>query len=101
MEKIIDNIVTSTHDIKISDRSQIYMTGIKKITSFDNEEFLMDTNLGILLLKGEGLELVKLDTHDGNVSIKGKVNSIAYTESRESGKESIISKLFKWRLIFS
>ena len=64
MEKIIDSIVTSTHDIKISDRSQIYMTGIKKITSFDNEEFLMDTNLGILLLKGEGLELVKLDTHD-------------------------------------
>ena len=95
MEKILDNIVTSTHDIKISDRSQIYMTGIKKITSFDNEEFLMDTNLGILLLKGEGLELVKLDTHDGDVSIKGKVNSIAYAESRESGKESIISKLFK------
>lgn len=95
MEKILDSIVTSTHDVKISDRGQLYMTGIKKIDSFDNEEFLMDTALGTLLLKGEGLELVKLDTHDGNVSIKGKINSIAYSDGKKSDGENIFSKLFK------
>lgn len=95
MEKILDSIVTSTHDVKISDRSQLYMTGIKKIDSFDNEEFLMDTALGTLLLKGEGLELVKLDTHDGNVSIKGKINSIAYSDGKKADGENIFSKLFK------
>lgn len=95
MEKILDSIVTSTHDVKISDRSQLYMTGVKKIDSFDNEEFLMDTALGTLLLKGEGLELVKLDTHDGNVSIKGKINSIAYSDGKKADGENIFSKLFK------
>lgn len=95
MEKIIDNMVTSTHDLKISDRSQLIMSGVKRIISFDNEEFLMDTTLGSLLLKGESLELVKLDTHDGNVSIKGKVNSIAYSDGKKSDGESIFTKLFK------
>lgn len=95
MEKIIDNMVTSTHDVKISDRGQILMSGVKKIISFDNEEFLMDTTLGGLLLKGESLELVKLDTHDGNVSIKGKINSIAYSDGKKNNNESLITKLFK------
>lgn len=95
MEKLIENIVTSTHDLKISDRSQLIMSGVKKIVSFDNEEFLIDTSLGTLLLKGEALEILKLDTHDGNVSIKGKVNSIAYSDGKKSDGESILSKLFK------
>ena len=44
----------------------------------------------------EQLELVKLDTHDGNVKIKGKVNSIIYLESHKKEKEeSILTKLFK------
>ncbi|MGM9834630.1 MAG: sporulation protein YabP [Bacilli bacterium] len=95
MDKILDNIVTSSHDLKISDRSQIHMTGIKRIVSFDNEEFLMDSSLGTLLLKGEGLEIIRLDTHDGNVSIKGKINSIAYTDGKKGENDSLLSKLFK------
>ena len=95
MEKIIDNMVTSTHDVKISDRGQILMSGVKKIISFDNEEFLMDTTLGGLLLKGESLELVKLDTHDGCVSIKGIINSMVYDDAKKKDGESLIGKLFK------
>lgn len=96
MDKVIEEIVTSNHEVKIMDRRQIYLTGVKKITSFDNEEFLMETSMGILLLKGEGLEIIKLDTHDGNVRIKGKINSFNYLENREKVKEeSIFAKLFK------
>ena len=52
--------------------------------------------MGMILLKGEGLEIIKLDTHDGNVKIKGKLNSFAYIENIKKGKEeSLISKLFK------
>ena len=78
------------------DRRQIYLTGVKKISSFDHEEFLLETTMGVLLLKGEGLEILRLDTHDGNVRIKGKINSFNYLENKEKMKEeSIFSKLFK------
>ena len=84
------------HEIKITDRSMISLSGINKISSFDDQEFLMESNMGMILLKGEGLEIVKLDTHDGNVKIKGKLISFAYIENIKNNKEeSLISKLFK------
>ena len=96
MDKIIGEISLGNHEFKVIDRSSIYLTGIKKITSFDNEEFLMESTLGGLLLKGENLEIIKLDTHDGNVRIKGKINSLNYLESKNKTKEeSFLVKLFK------
>lgn len=91
----MENIPNSAHDLKILDRSQIIMSGIKRIISFDHEEFLIESALGTLLLKGEGLELLKMDTHDGNVSIKGKINSIAYSDAKKQDGESFLNKLFK------
>ncbi len=97
MEQTSINLVSSSHEVKIIDRREIYLTGVKKITSFDEQEFLLDTTMGVLLLKGNNLELLKLDTHDGNVRIKGKIVSYQYLDKGESKKkeESFMAKLFK------
>lgn len=97
MDRTIElNTSYGNHEIKVVDRSIISLSGINKISSFDEEEFLMESNMGIILLKGEGLEIVKLDTHDGNVKIKGKLISLAYLENiKKTKEESLLSKLFK------
>ena len=96
MESNIDMVNYGSHEIKITDRSVISLSGINKISSFDDQEFLMESNMGVILLKGEGLEIVKLDTHDGSVKIKGKLISFAYIENMKKNKEeSLLSKLFK------
>jgi len=82
--------------VNINERKGIALTGVKKIESFDNEEFLLNTNLGALLIKGEGLEMIKLDTLEGNVSIKGKINSLQYLDGTDKGKDNnLFTKLFK------
>ena len=85
------------HSISVVERKSILITGVKKVDSFDKEEFLVETIMGYLALKGEDLELVKLDTLGGTVTIKGMVNSFEYIEeSKTKEKEgSIISRLFK------
>ncbi len=90
-------LITSSHSISITERKNINLTGVKKIDSFDNEEFLMDTIMGYIIIKGEELEIVKLDTFQGNVAIKGKINSLTYTENnnKKQKEENILSKLFK------
>ena len=90
-------IVGSSHTISISERKSIILSGVKKIDSFDNEEFLMETIMGYVVIKGSELEIIKLDTYQGNVSIKGKVNSLTYMESanKKEKEESLICKLFK------
>ena len=96
MESIMDTTSYGSHEIKITDRSIISLSGINKISSFDDQEFLMESTMGVILLKGEGLEIIKLDTHDGNVKIKGKLISFAYIENMKKEKEeSLLSKLFK------
>ena len=85
-----------SHELKVIDRSIISISGINKIVSFDDQEFLMESNMGTILLKGEKLEIVKLDTHEGNVKIKGKISSYAYIDNiKKQNNESFISKLFK------
>ena len=90
-------IITSNHSVSINERKNIVVSGVKKIDSFDNEEFLMDTVMGYVVIKGEDLEIVKLDTFQGNVSIKGKFNSLTYMDggNKKSKDDGVFSKLFK------
>lgn len=85
------------HTISLNERKNLTVTGVKKIENFDEEEFLMDTTMGYLVMKGEGLEIIKLDTYQGNVSIKGKVNSLTYMEnlSKKDKEDGVFNKLFK------
>ncbi len=95
MEQSIE--LSNNHEVNILDRKEIYLTGVKKISSFDHEEFLLETTMGTLLLKGAGLEILKLDTADGKVRIKGRINSFNYLENGKSKakEESFMAKLFK------
>ena len=93
-----DNVLHNySHSINIVERKNILVTGVKKIESFDDEEFLMETVMGYLVLKGNDLELLKLDTLQGNVSIKGLLKSFAYLdeELKKTKDSSLISRLFK------
>ena len=97
MDKIDNSITNYNHGISVVERKNIIVTGVKKIDNFDNEEFLMETTMGYLIVKGEDLELIKLDTMQGNVSIKGLIKSFTYAEDgKTKDKEnSIFNRLFK------
>ena len=97
MDKTKEIESSYNHGISIVERKSILITGVKKIESFDNEEFFLETTLGFLVIKGEELEIIKLDTYQGNVSIKGRIDSLAYIDSssKKDKDNSIINKLFK------
>ncbi|MEG1505967.1 MAG: sporulation protein YabP [Bacilli bacterium] len=92
-----DNTVSfGTHEVKMVDRTNLSLSGVNKIVSFDDEEFLIETVMGNIQIKGEQLELLKLDSNDGNVKIRGKINSFMYLDGKIKAKEdSVLAKLFK------
>ena len=96
MDKVINSIDIAAGEIKIIDRKKINLTGIKKLVSFNPEEFLMETTLGVLALKGSSLEIIKLDTVEGILAIKGMVNSLNYIENNIKNRDnSLLAKLFR------
>ena len=89
--------LSSPSSITIKDRKSIEISGIKQIDSFDNQEFLLDTVVGYLHIKGKNLTLGKMDNENKEVIINGSIDSVNYVESmlKGNGKEKIMKKLFK------
>ncbi len=93
MDKLID-VPSFSHVLKVNDRKNITISGIKKINNFDEKEFNIESIMGNILIKGENLEMIKLDTLEGNVSIKGKINSFSYNDNIIK-ENTLLMKLFK------
>lgn len=84
-------IITGNHTVNIVKRSSINISGVKKIENFNDNEFLLETIMGFMNIKGSGLEIIKLDTYQGDVAIKGKIDSIVYSDV---SKKRIKKKVF-------
>ena len=83
-------------DIIMRSRRLLDITGVKQVESFDNEEFLLETVMGFLAVRGQNLQMKNLDVEKGVVSIKGKIMEIIYLDDAHAEKaKGFFSKLFK------
>jgi len=84
------------HDIVMRSRKLLEITGVKHVESFDSEEFLLETTMGYLAIRGQNLQMKNLDVDKGIVSIKGKIFDIVYLDEHHGEKaKGFFSKLFK------
>ena len=96
MNKETDKIEFLNHNINITERQNVQVSGVTKIDSFDNEEFLLETSAGPLGIKGKDLEIIKLDTYEGTIMIKGVIDAFSYFDTSKTKKEnSMIARLFR------
>jgi sporulation protein YabP len=84
------------HDVIMRGRRLLDITGVKQVESFDNEEFLLETVMGFLAIKGQNLQMKNLDVDKGIVSIKGKIFDLVYLDEHHGEKaKGFFGKLFK------
>ncbi len=84
------------HDITLKGRRQLDITGVKQVESFDNEEFLLETVMGFLSVRGQNLHMKNLNVEQGIVSIEGKVFDLIYLDQGQQDKsKGFFGKLFK------
>lgn len=84
------------HRVTIHNRNEIEINGVKEVDSFDHEEFLLETNMGYLVVRGQNLQLKNLHVEDGIVQIEGKMSEMLYVdEQTQEPAKGLFSKLFK------
>ncbi|MGN0156019.1 MAG: sporulation protein YabP [Lachnospiraceae bacterium] len=73
------------------------MSGVADVLSFDLNEILLETDQGMLMIRGTQLHVTRLSLEKGEVDIEGKVDSMTYSETSSFAEkgESFLSKLFK------
>ena len=85
------------HRLTIENRASGTLTGIREVVSFDENQVILDTDLGLLTLKGKDLHVSRLTLEKGEVDLNGSIESLNYSSNealRRSG-ESLFSRLFK------
>lgn len=85
------------HKISMSNRRNANITGVNDVLSFDVKEVLLETEMGMLMMKGEDLHISRLSLEKGEVDVEGKIDSLTYSEHESFAKksESLFGKLFK------
>lgn len=96
MEKKEIKIDEKKSILSLESRKKLILNGVIEVVSFNEEQIVLNTNLGALNIKGVGLKMNKLDVQNGDVIIIGTINSCIYTNNEiKKQKQSLISKLFK------
>ena len=83
------------HTLYMEEREKVRISGVREVLSFDEEGIMMETDCGLLLLKGSGLHMGKLDLESGDVAVEGCVDNVTYSDGRVTEKQSFLGKLFR------
>ncbi len=85
------------HHVLINDREDIKISGVIHVESFDDEEVILETELGLLAIRGEDLNIKSLDLERGEVSIAGHLLELVYAENkgRKHKGKGFMERLFK------
>ncbi|NLC19897.1 MAG: sporulation protein YabP [Clostridiales bacterium] len=85
------------HKLIISARKAVNITGVNDVLSFDAGEVLLQTEQGILMIRGAELHVNRLTLEKGEVDIDGRIDSLTYSDTAGSSKstESLFGRLFK------
>ena len=95
VNKMEEKKVQGMHNLIMENRNKITLTGVKDIHSFDDELVLVETELGILTIKGLDLKMNKLNLDNSELSVEGKIIALIYSESEIEKKNKMFSKIFK------
>lgn len=89
--------VRGPHKLVLNNRRTSLVTGVLDVLSFDLNEILLETEQGMLMVKGTDMHVNRLNLEKGEVDLSGNIDSIAYSEVRTQAKngDNLFSKLFR------
>ncbi len=87
---IIQNLV-------LENRKKLNVSGVNDVLSFDDQVVMVDTELGLLTVKGENIRINKLSLDTAEVIIDGDISSLSYSQNKQekSSGTSLLGKIFK------
>ena len=92
-----EKMTARPHKLTMVNRSSCTITGLQDVVSFDENQIVLDTDMGLLTMKGKDLHVSRVTLEKGEVDVDGTIDSLVYSSNeayRRSGA-SLLSRLFK------
>ncbi len=81
------------HRVALEDRSGLTVSGVMEVERFDENEIVMSTSRGTLVVRGEGLHIEKLSLDGGELRVEGSVDALSYEDDGEP-RGGLLARLF-------
>ena len=93
----LNSINKRQHKIVVNNRKTGSLSGVKDVIAFDEGEVILETDMGVLVIKGHDLHVKRLNLENGEVDIEGQMDSFFYSGQKTSSgrNESFLTRLFK------
>ena len=84
------------HACRLENRNAASLTGVREVVSFDENQVVMDTDMGLLTIKGKDLHVSRLTVEKGEMEVEGQIDSLTYSsnEAYRKAGQSILARLF-------
>lgn len=82
-----------THNLSMEGRQHLSVSGVEDVESFDEQEIVMLTGMGNLVVTGEQLSVSRLSVESGDVTVQGKITELRYEEP-SPGRTGFFARLF-------
>lgn len=79
----------------LENREKLSVTGVNDVLSFDDQVVIIETELGLLTVKGENLKINKLNIDTSEVIVEGRIDNLSYSEHQTKSEGGIFGKIFK------
>lgn len=84
------------HEVQLTDRGRLRLTGVQKVESFDHAEIVLLTTAGTLRVEGENLHIQGLDLERGVCGVDGTIASLSYHDGKsEPRRNGLLGRLVR------
>ncbi len=89
-------VMRKRHQLALKGRESLAVDGVINVESFDEKEIILETDEGVLLVRGEDLHIKELNLDTASLSVDGFVSSLEYVEDKVAKKTGgFLSRVFK------
>ena len=85
----------AVQNLILENREKLSISGVLDVLSFDDQIVILETELGMLTIKGEDLRINKLSIDRQDVIIEGNIVSLTYSDKEERKSGNLLGKIFK------
>ncbi|HHW31413.1 MAG TPA: sporulation protein YabP [Clostridiaceae bacterium] len=89
-------VKAKAQNLILENREKLSITGVIDVESFNDECVVIDTELGILIIRGEDLRINKLNIDNSELNIEGDIYLLEYSDKDGSrSKGGFFGKMFR------
>lgn len=86
----------ASHKLMLEERKRLTVSGVQDVDEFDDNEVIVQTEQGKLVVTGSGLHLIRLMPETGELEMAGEIRALQYRNGRAGkGNGGALARLLK------